>query len=148
MRCQRGETALALLAAAACGCAALRIPEPLGSVQDSGMFPSPQAAAEGQAPWKVRPALTGVAPALGSSTAEALLAAGEDQWLGPPRDEDPSPDAGVKMSVAQPKGFVDLDYHIGPSPSAAPEAEGIWPGFAAGEGLNLVTITGDLRISF
>ena len=56
--------------------------------------------------------------------------------------------AGVEMSVAQLKGFVDLDYHIGPSPSAAPEAGGIWPGFAAGDGLNLVTITGGLRISF
>lgn len=264
---------LALLAAAACGCVALR---DAGPVQDSGTFHSRQVAV----------------PALGSSTAEALLAAGEDQWLGPPRDEGPGPDAGVggmtllvagglglpggasvgsapgialpgysdmwtpgvaldvcaefkpggkarpfarlcltqlygkvwqdpadpydvwrasdasivslsggvklgggvegkaygklglglvvlpeairedpltgvstpildsaagvgfslgagvKMSVAQLKGFVDLDYHIGPSPSAAPEAEGIWPGFAAGDGLNLVTITGGLRIDF
>jgi len=56
--------------------------------------------------------------------------------------------AGVKMTVAQLKGFVDLDYHIGPSPSAAPEAGSIWPGFAAGDGLNLVTITGGLSISF
>ncbi|MHC4505058.1 MAG: hypothetical protein ACYTFI_17270 [Planctomycetota bacterium] len=56
--------------------------------------------------------------------------------------------AGVKMTVAQLKGFVDLDLHIGPSPSAAPEAAGIWPGFAAGDGLNLVTITTGLRISF
>ena len=55
---------------------------------------------------------------------------------------------GMEMSLLKVKAFVDLDLWIGPSPTAASEADAVWPGFQAGGGLNVLTIKGGLKIDF